>query len=92
MCSYKETQVSPYEPTKLAIHTLLRPEDDLISNCGQSFKKTVSIDDIVHFIDKENIVTYVALIVVLLSTPKLLQKLDRSTENVITFPEPVEPK
>ena len=48
-----------HDPTKLAIHSLLRPEDDLISNCGQIFKKTVSFNDIVHFIDEENIVTYV---------------------------------
>ena len=36
----------------------MRPEDDLISNCGQNFKKTVSFDDIVHFINEEDIVTY----------------------------------
>ena len=54
-----ETQVSPYDPTKLAIHSILRPEDDLISKCGQNFRKTVSFDDIAHFIDEENIVTKV---------------------------------
>ena len=59
MCSYNETQVSPYDPTKLAIHSILRLEDDLISNCGPSVKKTVSFDDVVHFIDEENMVTYV---------------------------------
>ena len=57
MCSYNKTQVSLYDPTKLVIHSILRPEDDLISNCGQNFKKTVFFDDIVHFID-EDIVTY----------------------------------
>ena len=59
MCSYYKTQVSPHDPTKLAIHSILRPEDGLISNRGQTFKKTVSFDDIVHFIDEENIVAYV---------------------------------
>ena len=59
MCSYNKTQVPPYDPTKLAIHSILRPEDDLISNCGPSVKKTVSFDDVVHFIDEENMVTYV---------------------------------
>ena len=59
MCSYNKTQFSPYEPTKLAIHSILRPEDDLISNFGPSVKKTVSFDDVVHFIDEENMVTYV---------------------------------
>ena len=48
-----------YDPTKLAIHSILRPKDDLLLNCGQNFKKTVSFDGIVHFIDEENIVTYV---------------------------------
>ena len=59
MCSYNKTQFSPYDPTKLAIHSILRPEDDVISNCGPSVKKTVSFDDVVHFIDEENMVTYV---------------------------------
>ena len=58
MCSYNKTQVSTYDPTKLAIHSILRPEDDLISNCGQKIRKTVSFDDIVHFIDEEDNITY----------------------------------
>ena len=58
MCSYNKTQVSPFDPTKLAIHSILRPEDDLTSNCGENFKKIVSFDDLVHFIDGEDIVTY----------------------------------
>ena len=59
MCSHNKTQISPYDPTKLAIHSVLRPDVDFISNCGQDFKKTVSFDDIVHFIDEKDIVTYV---------------------------------
>ena len=38
---------------------MLRPEAGLASKCGQDFKKTVSFDDIGHFIDEENIVTKV---------------------------------
>ena len=49
--------MSPCDPTKLAIYSILRPEDDLMSNRGQIFKKTIFFDDIVHFIDEENIVT-----------------------------------
>ena len=45
--------------SKFAIHFILRPEDDLISNCGPNLKKTVSFDDVVHFIDEENMVTYI---------------------------------
>ena len=52
MCSYNKTQVSPYDPTKLAIYSILLPEDELISNCGPIFKKTVSFDDIVNVIDE----------------------------------------
>ena len=58
MCSYIKSQVCPYEPAKIAIHSILRPEDDLISICSQNFKKNVSFDDIVHINDEENIVTY----------------------------------
>ena len=59
MYNYNKSVLSPYDPKKLAIHSILRPEDDLISNCGPNVRKTVSFDDVVHFIDKENIVTYV---------------------------------
>ena len=58
MCSYNITQVFPYDPTKLAIHSILRPEDDLISNCDKIFKKTDPFDDIVDFIDEVDIVNY----------------------------------
>ena len=59
MYNYNKSVLSPYDPTKLAIHSILRPEDDLISNCGPNVKKTVSFDDVVHFIDEENMVIYV---------------------------------
>ena len=59
MCSYSKIQVSPHDPSKPAIHSTLRPKDELLSNCGQTFEQTVSFDDIVHFIDEENIVIYV---------------------------------
>ena len=59
MYYYNKSGLSPYGSTKLATHSILRLEDDLISNCGPNIKKTVSFDDVVHFIDEENIVTYV---------------------------------
>ena len=59
MYNYNKSGLSPCDTTKLAIHSILSPEDDLISNCGQNVRKTVSFDDVVHFIDEENIVTYV---------------------------------
>ena len=58
MCSYNKTQISPHDPTELAIHSIFHPEDDLISNCGPNFENTVSFDDIVHFIEEEDFVTY----------------------------------
>ena len=58
MYNYNKSVLSPYDPTKLAIHSFLRPEDDLISNCGPNLKHTFSFDDVVHFIDKDNMVTY----------------------------------
>ena len=56
MYNYKNTVLSP---TKLAIHSFLRPEDDLISNGGPNVKKIVSFDDVVHLIDEEIMVIYV---------------------------------
>ena len=58
MYNYNKTKDSQY-PTKLAIYSILRPEANLVSNYGHIFKRTVSFEDIVHFIDKKNIVTYV---------------------------------
>ena len=57
MYNYNKSVFSPYDPTKLAIHSILRPEDDLISNCGPNLKKKVSFDDVAHFIDEKNMVT-----------------------------------
>ena len=89
MCSYNKTQLSPYDPTKLAIHSILRPEDDLISNCGQSCKNTVSFDDTVHFIDEEDIITYEDSDCAITFYPEIPTKKVRSTENGTTSPDPV---
>ena len=43
----------------LRFFLFLRPEIDLIANYGQISKKTVSLYDVMHFIDKKNIVTHV---------------------------------
>ena len=59
MYYYNKSLLSPYDPTKLAILSILRSEDDLISNCGPNFRNTVSFDDVVIFIDEENVVSYV---------------------------------
>ena len=59
MYNYSKTQIPPYDPPKLAIRFILRPEDDLISYYGQILEKTVSFDNMLHFIDEESIVTYV---------------------------------
>ena len=80
MYNYNKSRLSPCDPTKLAILSILRPEDDLISNCGPNVKKTVSCDDIVHFIDEENIVTYVDFdcgITFLPETPTKIRQINR---------------
>ena len=59
MYKYNKPVLSPYDPTKLAIQSDLRPEDNLKSNCRPNNKMTLSFDDVVHFIDEENRVTYV---------------------------------
>ena len=59
MYNYKKLVLSPYDPTKLAIHSFWRPEDDLMSNCGPNVKKIVTFDDAVHFSYEKNMVTYV---------------------------------
>ena len=59
MYNYNKSALSPYDPTRRAIHSTLRAEDDVISNSGPNLKKTVSLHDVVHFIDEKNMVTYV---------------------------------
>ena len=59
MYNYNRPVLSPCDPTKLGNFSILRLEDDLLSNSGPNVKKTVSFDDVVHFIDEENMVTYV---------------------------------
>ena len=80
MYIYKKSVLSPYDPTKLAIQSNLRPEDDLLSNCGPNVKETVSFDAVVHFIDEENIVTYVNFdcgITFYPQTPTKIRQIDR---------------
>ena len=89
MCNYNKIQVSLYDPTKLAILSILCLKDDLISNFGPNVRKIVSFGDVVHFIDEENMVTYVDFDCEITFFPEALQKSDRSTENRITFPDPV---
>ena len=59
MYNYNKSVLSTFDPTNLAIRSILRPEDDFISKCGPNVKKSFSFDDVVHFIDDENMVTYV---------------------------------
>ena len=80
MYNYKKSVLSPYGPTKLAISSILRLEGDLISNGGPNVKKIVSFDDGVHFIDEENIVTYVDFdcgITFLPGTPTKIKQINR---------------
>ena len=78
--NYNKSGLYPYDPTKLEIYSILRPEDDLISNCGPNDTKAVSFDDVVQFIDEENIVTYVNFdcgITFLPETPTKISQINR---------------
>ena len=80
MYNYKKSVLSAYDPTKLALHSILHPEDDRISNCGPNVKKTVSFVDVVHFIDEENMVTYVDFVcgnTFFLQTPTKIRQINR---------------
>ena len=89
MYNYNKSVLSPYDPTKLAIHSILRPEDDLISNCGPNLKKTVSFDHVVHFINEENMMTYVDFDCGITFFPETPTKNSQISENGITIPDPV---
>ena len=80
MYNYNKSVLAPYDPTKLAIHSILRPKDDLISNCGPNVKRTFSSDDVVRFIDDENMVIYVDFdcgITFLPETPEKIRQINR---------------
>ena len=80
MYNYKKSGLSPYDPTELSIHSILHPEDDLISKYDPNVRKTVSFDDVVHFIDEEDFATYVNLdcgITFLPGTPTKIRQINR---------------
>ena len=89
MNNYNETQHSPYHPTKLGVHSILRSEADLVSQSGLNSKKTISSDTIVHFIEEENIVTWGDFGCGITLYPEAPTKTDRPTDNGKTFPDPV---
>ena len=59
MNSYKKAQDSSHDLTKHEIYSILRPKVYLVSIFGEKLKKTFSFDDMVHYIDEENMATYV---------------------------------
>ena len=89
MYNYNKSVLSPYDPTKLAIHSILRPEDDLISNCGPNLKKIVSFDDVINFIDEENMVTNVDFdcgITFLPENPTKIRQINRERNYISSIP------
>ena len=90
MYNYNKSILSPYDPTKLAIQSILRPEDDLISTFGPDHKKTVSFDDVVHFIDEENMVTYEDFdfgATFFHETPTKIRRINRERNHISRSPE-----
>ena len=90
MYSYIKTQDSPYDPKKLAIHSIVHPEVDLRWKSGHNLKNMVSFDDIVRFIDEAIIVTFVDFHCGFTFYPEAPLKLCIATKNEKTFPDPVE--
>ena len=79
-----KTQISPFDSTKLAVHSVLRPKVHFVSKCGHNFEKTVSFNNIVHFIDEQNIVTYVLLdcrVTFYPDTPTKIVEINRERKN-----------
>ena len=67
------------------MHSFLHPEADLVSNCGLIRSKTVSLKDIVHFIDEENIVTLVDFdcgITFNLEAPTKVRQINQKRKNI----------
>ena len=89
MYNYNKSVLSPYDPTKLAIHSILRPEDDLISNCGPNLKRLFLLMTLCTSLTRRKWWLMWILVVALRFSLKILQNLDWSTENRITFPDPV---
>ena len=86
MCSCNKTQVSPYDPTKLSIHSVLRQEDDF----WPEFQKKLFLSmRLCTSMMRRTSQPMMISIVVLISTLKRLQKSQTSTENGITMPDPV---
>ena len=89
MYNYNKSVLSTYDPPMLAIHSYLRAEVDLISNCGPNVKRTVSLDGVVHLIHEEIMVTFVDFecgITFLSETPTKIRQINREWK---TFPDPV---
>ena len=90
MCNYEKKQVSRHHPTQLKNCSVLRPRDNLITNCGQSFKNISSFDDIVYLNDEENIMTFVDTdfgITLYPETHTRIRQINREWKYTSRFPE-----
>ena len=58
ICNYNKIQESTYDPTKLKSQSNLRPGVKSISICCKIFKKTVSLDVMVHIFYEDKLVTF----------------------------------
>ena len=92
MYNYNKSVLSPCDPTKLAIHSILHREDDSVSNCCPNVKQIVSFDDVVQFIDEENMLTYVDFdcgITFFSETPTKIRQINREQNYIsISYEKP----
>ena len=89
MCSYKRTQVSPYDPIRLAIHSILPPEMLLYQILARIWKKLYLLMTLCTSLMRRTTWPMEIWTMVSLFTLKLIQKPDRWTKNRITFPDPL---
>ena len=79
--NYKKNQETPYDPSKLAIHSILRPEVEPMRKCGDNSNMIVSFDGMVRSIDGENILTFVDFDCVFTLWPEAPTKLKRVNQD-----------
>ena len=87
MLNFKAPQVSFYRLTNFAFYFILRPEVDFVPNYDFIFMTEVFFDDMIHFLHKENIMTFTTLnCCIPCSLKLLLQRSKISTEKGKAIP------
>ena len=89
MLDFNSNQYFFYYREKLAIHSVVRSEVDLTSNCGDKLKKSVCFENIVHIIDEKNILIYLDFVCGVTFYSETPTKTNNPTANRKLFQDPV---